>query len=345
MTCGGLLWPRLRKYVVHSNAALDSMELQINPPDARKTLSCLNTCFPGWGDERTFKWAYERSMQNLPAPDYLVLTENGKPIAGSGVNYRQVLFPNNSSVIGGIMTGSWTVPVARGRGCFTMLIEESIRITRERTGALLLAFVTEDNSSCRQLCKAGAATFPSSYFTLEPEHASGSWKGGWEEVDSISEELFQRWTSAREGFVRYGYASIENWRSQIVDRCLKTVFLQRDDAFAVLGDRADTYQLHAFLGTGDQSFCEVLQAAKHYSNRARKKLFLFSTDRALLEFCRTDRFHEKRGYLTVHVTDWARLGHALQLPVPTMELSHRIVGDPASAWFLGRWQLQSGDRI
>jgi len=330
---------------MQSNTALDSMELQINSPDARKTLSCLNTCFPGWGDERTFRWAYERPMQNQPAPDYLMITEDGKPIAGSGVNYRQVSFPNGASVIGGIMTGSWTLPVARGRGCFTMFIEESIRITRERTGALLLAFVTEDNSSCRQLCKAGAATFPTSYFTLKPEHPSGPWESEWKEVDSISEKLFERWTSAREGFVRYGYASLGDWRSQIVDRCPKTVFLQSEDAFAVLGDRGDTYQLHAFLGTDGQSFREILQTVKYYSNRARKKLFLFSTDPALSEFCRTDGFLEKRGYLTAHVTDWAQLGRAFQLAVPETQLPHRIVGDPANAWFLGRWQLQSGDRI
>jgi hypothetical protein len=325
--------------------ALDSMDLQINPPDARKTLSCLNSCFPGWGDERTFKWAYERSMQDQPAPDYLVIMEDGGPIAGSGVNYRQILLPNGASVIAGIMTGSWTLPVARGRGCFTRFIGESIRITRERTGSLLLAFVTEDNSSCRQLCKAGAATFPTSYFTLGPEHAPDSWKGGWEEVDSISERLFQRWMGAREGFVRYGYASLGDWRSQIVDRCLKTVFLQSEDAFVILGDRPDTYQLHAFLAADGQSFREILQAAKYYSNRAGKKLFLFSTDSALSEFCRTDGFLEKRGYVTVHVTDWAQLSRALQLAVPKVELPHRIVGDPVSAWFLGRWQLQSGDRI
>jgi hypothetical protein len=330
---------------MHGKTALDSMELQINPPDARKTLSCLNTCFPAWGDERTFNWAYERSMHNQPAPDYLVITEDGKPIAGSGVNYRQVLFPNGASAIGGIMTGSWTLPVARGRGCFTRFIEESIRITRRRTGALLLAFVTEDNSSCRQLCKAGAATFPSSYFTLEPKQAPESWKGGWEEVDSISEKLFQRWMIAREGYVRYGYASVGDWRSQIVDRCMKTVFLQRENAFAVLGDRADTYQLHAFLGNDGRSFREILQVAKYYSNRARKKLFLFSSDPALSEFCRSDGFLEKRGYVTAHVADWARLGHALRLALPRAELQHRIVCDTASAWFLGRWQLQSGDRI
>jgi Acetyltransferase (GNAT) domain len=330
---------------MRSNTALDPMELQVNPPDARETLSCLNACFPGWGDERTFKWAYERSMQNQPAPDYLVIRENGKPIAGSGINYRQVLFPNGASVIGGIMTGSWTLPVARGRGCFTRFVEESIRITRERTGALLLAFVTEDNSSCRQLCRGGAATFPTSYLTLKPEQAPDSWKSGWEEVDSISEKLFQRWMSAREGFVRYGYGSIGDWRSQIVDRCLKTLLLQSEEAFVVLGDRADTYQLHAFMGTDGQSFREILQVVKYYCNRARKKLFLFSTDPALSEFCQTNGFVEKRGYVTAHVTDWTQLGRALQLAVTKTELPHGIVGDPASAWFLGRWQLQSGDRI
>lgn len=324
---------------------LDSMELQINPSSARNTLACLNECFPGWGDEHTFQWAYERSMQNQPAPDYMVITVDGKPIAGSGVSYRQVLFPNGSAVIGGIMTGSWTLPVARGRGCFTRIIEESIRITRERTGALLLAFVTEDNSSCRQLCKTGAATFPSSYFTLQPEHDPGSPKCGLEEVDSISEELFQCWVSAREGFARFGYTSLQDWSSQIVDRGRKTVLLQREDAFAVLADHSDTYQLHALLSRDGQSVHDILRAIKHYSDRANKKLFLFSTDPVLSEFCRSNGFLEKRGYLTAHVADWARLGRALQLAVPKTELPHKIVGDSASAWFLGRWQLQSGDRI
>lgn len=147
------------------------MELYVNPADAIDTLPCLNTCFPGWGDARSFEWAYQRQMQHQPPPDYLVLKEAGVVMAGSGISYRQVLLPNKEALTAGIMTGSWTMPGARGLGCFSRVIEESIRRTQTRGGVLLLAFVTEENASCRQLLRAGAARFPTSYLVSEAERS------------------------------------------------------------------------------------------------------------------------------------------------------------------------------
>jgi GNAT superfamily N-acetyltransferase len=323
------------------------MELRINPPDAIATLSCLNRCFPGWGDERTFCWGYQRQMHGLPLPDYLLLEEDGEPLAGSGVSYRQVLFPKGGAVICGIMTGSWTLPEARGRGCFTRMITESIRMTAERGGALLLAFVTEDNPSCRQLSKSGAARFPTSYFISQPPHTFSAPPNPLIPQAAISEERFQSGVAGKQGFVRFGYASLADWKSQIIDRPAKTLLLGREGegAFAVLEEHADTFKLLAYSAGNKSSASDLLEAVLAYANQAGKKLFVFSTDPDASDFCRRNWFTEKPGIITANVTDWDKLGRELQIGHAEGEMANEALSDPQSPWFLGEWRLQTGDRM
>src|SRR3989442_4864180 len=126
-------------------------------------LECLNLCYGNWGDRRQYDW-YFRRKPAYPDPDLIVLKIDGHTAAGSAVSYRRVVLPNDSEVDVGIMTGAWTLPQFRGRGCFARIIEESLRLTVMKGGALLLGFTTEEKGSFRQLAKAGSVLFSSSYF-------------------------------------------------------------------------------------------------------------------------------------------------------------------------------------
>src|SRR4051812_19943519 len=109
-------------------------------------LRSLNACFPHWGDETVYNWCFERPVAGLKA-DQMIIRLNGSVIAGSAVSYRTIRFPHGPTALAGIMTGSWTLPEARGQGCFTRMIEESVSLAASRGCAGLLAFVTEDNPS------------------------------------------------------------------------------------------------------------------------------------------------------------------------------------------------------
>lgn len=326
------------------------MELQINPPDTLKVLACLNACFPGWGDERYFQWAFQRALQDLPLPDYMVLTEAGAEIAGSSVSYRRVLLRNGAAITAGIMTGSWTLPEARGKGCFSRIIQESIRITEQRGGALLLAFVTHDNPSCRQLLRAGAAQFPTSYLNgltqgKALQMPAASTGRVFREVDSLEETLFERWVTSRAGFVRCGYASLADWQSQFVERPTKTILLQRNDGFAVLEEHPDTHRLLAYLPEEGEADADFLDALCQHAAKRGKKLFHFCTDPELTKQLEGRNFNAKPGFITVHAADWKKLAQALGRSTPEEALPHSVLADPASPWFLGEWRLQSGDRM
>jgi hypothetical protein len=123
----------------------------------RLYLDGLRTAFPGWGDEARFAWCFERALAGRD-PDLLLVHDGAATIAGSAITYRMLQLPGGARVRAGIMTGSWTLPSARGRGAFTRVIEESRALSPR-----LLAFVTAENPSRRRLEAAGALAIPSFY--------------------------------------------------------------------------------------------------------------------------------------------------------------------------------------
>lgn len=130
--------------------------------DERVYLAALNQCFPHWGDRAMFDWCFTRESAGL-SPDLLWLCAADGPVAGTANTYRQLRLANGRTVRAAIMTGSWTLPAARGLGAFTRIIAESRTLAAERHAGLLLAFVTTTNASFGRLRDAGAALFPTAY--------------------------------------------------------------------------------------------------------------------------------------------------------------------------------------
>lgn len=323
------------------------MQLEINPPGIdSEYLRCLNICFPGWGDARMAQWAFRRAVAPDPLPDWMVLREGDELLAGSAVSYRSVTLPNGGVVRAGIMTGSWTLPAARGRGCFARVIEESVAMTQERQGALLLAFVTEDNPSCRQLLKAGAAAVPTSYFftnlddstqKAEPELSIAG-------VDNLPDAV-ALWAKSREGKCRFAYSSLNDWKGQFLERPGR-VDAVRDasGAFAILERTSTTDRIQAWWAPTLESALQLFQGLREHAQHNGRKVFGFSSDAAFVARCEAMSFRKKPGYLTVMVTDWERLGDALQTTAQPA-LANEALLDPGSPWFVGSWDIQSGDRM
>lgn len=329
-----------------------SLQVEMNPEEIDgEYLECLNTCFPRWGDKPVSDWVFHRQLNPDPLPDRFVLRDDEALLAGSAVSYRSVLLPNGSVVRAGIMTGSWTLPAARGRGCFSRVIEESVSVTRKRDGAILLAFVTEENPSCRQLQKAGAALFPTSYLITDTIPRM-------DDVEDASRELtpegagdtfrdsLPSWAAQRKKRCTFSYSSFEAWSRQFVERPWETqVMRDGTGSFAVLEKHATTDRINAVWDSSEERTGMLLNGLLAGAASEGRKLFAFSTDAGFSARCMKMGFAERPGFLTAMVTDCQRLARALELPPPTGEFSSRLLAEPSSPWFLGGWDLQSGDRM
>ena len=198
-----------------------SLDVEVNPRDLEdEYVSGLNRSFGHWGDRRTYEWAFEREV-GARAADLMVLRDGGQIVAGSAVSYRQVR-SGEEAFLTGVMTGSWTLPQARGKGAFSRVIDESRRLLAARGGTALIAFVTHDNASRRRLVAAGCLEVPTWYVvsnSATPRPASAL---AVEPSTVTVDELFRayrRWQSAGPG-AYVVYPSVEVWSSQYLERPL-----------------------------------------------------------------------------------------------------------------------------
>jgi hypothetical protein len=308
---------------------LANITLIIDPPDHGRYLAHLNACFPGWGDLRLYSWAYERVV-GAPEPQRLIFTDDtGAWIAGSGVVYRQIQI-GSKRTLAGIMTGSWTMPVARGRGLFSRFIEESRTRVREHGGAVLLAFVTETNASCRRLEAAGSRMVPTWYAVGDSELALET--APVEEVqatDDVVAELFERRrvrvTAASAAFA-YGESLM--YAGQFLTRSASTIVLRGgSDLCAVIEVTGDTDRL-LFLDEGAQDRAGAISMLSARAARKGRKFFAFGIGEQPRRELSDAGLRLNPGYLTV---------------LPSSESGT----DEAVAQFLvtATWEMQAGDRM
>ncbi len=144
------------------------LDIEVNPRGLEDDyLAGLNRSFGRWGDRSMYSWDFERQVGARVA-DLMVLRDQGRIVAGSAVSYRTVRYRDEVLLVG-IMTGSWTLPEARGHGAFSLVIEESRRLVADRGGTVLTAFVTRENASRRRLVAAGCLEVPTWYVASNAE--------------------------------------------------------------------------------------------------------------------------------------------------------------------------------
>jgi hypothetical protein len=332
-----------------SPPASDGFDIEINPAGiAGEYLSSLNRCFDGWGGLDTYRWAFERPVGGPPA-DLMVLRLAGRLAAGSAVTYRRVALAGGATLNAGIMTGSWTLPEARGRGAFTRVIHESVRLASGRRAGLLLAFVTEDNPSARRLAAEGSATFQTFYlFSTEqtPAPQSSLQPQPVADLEGVLESLMTMRAEEQAGSSHFVYPDIGVWSSQFVGRPGKVEVLSLGErAWCVLERTtgSDRIQLLVLDPRGGMSFSDCIAALLRQAIDRERQLFLFSTLPGWHDECLRLGLSSKPGFLTAMVADEVRFREALDGPGTRSDGSTDLA-DPGSPWFLGQWNLQSGDR-
>jgi GNAT superfamily N-acetyltransferase len=172
--------------------------------DRAEYLAALNRCFPGWGGDAMFDWCYQRTVA-ARTPDLLVVRENGRLLAGSGVVYRNVCAVNET-FRAGIICGAWTDPEARGHGLFSDIMEAARALVRRRDAAMLLGFVKADNPSARRLRSLGWTMVPARYLS----HVGAGSQPALETLEGDT-PYFPRSTT------HFVYTDDE-WRAQFIDR-------------------------------------------------------------------------------------------------------------------------------
>lgn len=272
------------------------MEVDLNPAGgAERYLAHLNTSFGAWGDLVRYRWAFERGAGG-PAPDLMVLREGAEVLAGSAVSYRAAVAGGERFRVG-IMTGSWTLPASRGRGCFTRIIEESLGLCARREAPLLLAFVTEDNASYRRLRDAGSKLLPTCYWVF-PAPASPAPPGpAVREVAPALEPLHRAHESRGDPGLRFTYAP-EEYRGQFLARPDATEVLECAHGAAVVERAQTTDRLLALYPRGDGGPA-LVQALHQRAQAAGRGLFGFSGSAARAQWFAPLGVAPRAGFMTV----------------------------------------------
>lgn len=328
-----------------------TLEVRLNPPGLRADyLRGLNEAFGDWGGDRYYDWCFERSAGSF-APDLMIMRKDGALIAGSAVSYRKARLSSGAEVDLGIMTGSWTLPAARGQGCFTTAIEESVKATAAHGGALLLAFVTETNASYRRLRAAGAGLFATHYVSsssdtpLAPRRAADP--AVTEVADPVAalEWMRDALDRSRAGTFRLRYPG-RAWRGQLLDRPGETaVFELEDQGRCVIEakDGSDRVQLLALAEGADEAAC--LRSLLRRAQIRQRRLFLFATRYETRAVANALGMLGEGGVLTALIADPQPLGSALGLKPGWTLPNSTALADTGDPWYLGPIAIQSGERM
>ena len=296
-------------------------------------LDGLNACFGSWGDLDQFAWVFERSSGSHP-PDRMAIIDDGEFLAGSAISYRLVRLPNGASMAVGIMTGSWTLPIARGRGIFTTIIEESRQRAEELGCGLLLAFVTHDNPSRRALERAGSALFPTWYVFGAPEGITPA-SAAFEEAPSVDEYGVAR-EAALGRFVRFHYPTLEAFEGQFLQRPMPVEVRRYPSGVALVERGADSDRVLSHRS--EVSRAALLEEIASNAAGHGRRLFQLTTCEGVPRY-----LAGKPGFLTALVASEPDLRAALDTdsPVP----SSGALADPLLPHHLGPWFIEGGDRM
>lgn len=302
------------------------MKYELNPPHgSARYLEALNRCFGGWGGQQEFDWYFNRSVAGRIADRFIIIDDGDEWIAGSGLSWRKLIDGSGRERLVGIMTGSWTLPSARGRGCFKTMIEASRARCTEIGAAWLLAFVTSENASRRSLEAAGALMIPTSYlWSLEgtlpnrsgalqlADRPSGGLEDWWRDHDALRGE--------RAGFF---YNDAAEWKSQFVDRPLGTELLEMPGVGRLIVEHHSVFdRVITVIANGEPQRLELEQAAYKRALLSGRRFFTFTS---LIEY--GAELREKCGLGGID-------GYMVLLPAAEAK--------PEATGF---WFVESGDRV
>ncbi len=325
--------------------------VHINPPGTEdEYLKCLNASYNPWGNRQQYDWYFRRKTA-YPDLDLIVLRIDGRMAAGSGVSYRKLALPNENEITVGLVTGAWTLPRFRDQGCFARVIRESVKVTKEKGGALLLGFVKQSNASSRQMARLGSALFPSLYLKSALQETVIGVAAEFRQVESSEQliaTLFARLKGKSFGYAHFVYADERDFSSQFIDRPAPTEIVSDGDGnFGIIEKREEVDVLQLVVSDSEDvvEMAKVMAGFANYANGKGRQLVSCATTPTIIDAAVNAGFDANAGYLTALIADESSLNNQLPSPVPLAPTDSHLLGDPNSACFLGPWNVHSGDRL
>ena len=276
--------------------------LIINPSDFQSQyIHNLNECFNGWGGKSEYQWVFERKVGEHSSDILLIENDYDGVIAGSAITYRKL--KDEKTVIDiGIISGSWTLPAARRKGCLTKFVEESKRICSEKRIPFTCAFMMDTNPSSRRLRAAGSYMFPT-YHLFSPEvpfvdinHENVQFR---KKNPELIKQVFQRMDETQSHHLHFDY-TLQEFKDQYIYRLEETIVLQLEEDFVVLAEGEDEMKVLLLTCPTADRFLTYIKIISNWCLKVKsKKAFYFTTRKARGEASIAIGFKNLPGYFTI----------------------------------------------
>lgn len=273
------------------------MKFIINPKNHENNyLEYLNKCFPNWGNQKTFEWVINRNC-NGENPDFFIInSDENEILAGSAISYRKLIFPDKSFSNIGIMTGSWTLPISRGMGCFTETIKKSSELVANKNFPFLTAFVTQSNASYRRLKDVGSYLIATNYIISENLKNNFIHNNKVEILANNSENIkmiFDLRNQLLKDKIHFGY-NLYDFENQFIKRNNPVFILKIDNEFAIIEETSKMFQLHF---CSDYSLVNIIKVVD-WANNFKKEIIFFTT-KINNDFINNNNFKIADGFFTI----------------------------------------------
>lgn len=269
----------------------------INPANFKTNyIGYLNQCFLNWGNEVQYSWAFERKAGNYSSDIIVLANEEDEIIAGSGLSFRNIKTDKDETIEVAIFTGSWTLPNARGRGCFTQIIEVFEKICIEKGIPYLTAFVTENNGSYRRFNDLNYYCLEANnYFSLEvPFNNVKDFTIDFFH-DNFPVDFFKTYYKSGIGKTILQYTETE-FKGQFIDRVNKTFVIKIEENYFLAEENDTTFRLLFFKEFNTQ---HIKYISNFILKTRNKKTMFFLTHEENRIACENENFNVIRGFFTV----------------------------------------------
>jgi len=273
----------------------------INPENYKEQyIYNLNQCFNDWGGDKEYNWVFNRIVGKKPSDIMIIKNENNEVIAGSGITYRKLKIDNQKVIDIGIMTGSWTLPEARGRGCFSKMIEISKNICKQNTVPFLTAFVMESNPSYRRLKHAGSHLISTYHFISKEVPYSNEYDISI--VKSKSQagvEIYDIFKKEQKDYFCFDY-TYEDFSQQYINRIKNTELLRIGNDYAIIEESENIIKVLLISYYDKKKYEDNIKALTNWGLQTKsKKLLLFTTKKDIVEILNNQEFENLSSYFTI----------------------------------------------
>lgn len=274
------------------------MKTIVNPENFdKKYLEYLNECFPDWGNKATLDWVINRKVNNQKADFFVIESDTNEVLAGSAISYRELKTQDKNCLEIGIMTGSWTLPISRGMGCFTETIKKSSEIVESKNKHFLTAFVTQTNASFRRLKDAGSFLINTNYIisqSLNNENKSDFLDIIFlENTNQNLLDIFNKRIEILNNKIHFDY-NFDDFQNQFVNRLNPVSLLKINNHYAIVEQTPKMFQLHF----SSSYTIDLISKIVNWANNYNKELIFFTTN-CNNDFISNNNYKIIEGFFTI----------------------------------------------